>query len=88
MPYNSGLRCSFFIGSNIKRDGTVREWDHAEGTGLFWKSSNGEIMVKVSDPQAGHAERAINLSTFTGEQWKDDNLIARYENGKRIKETA
>lgn len=70
---------ALFSGTNIKRDGTVRQWDCVEYYGHRTMSVNNETMFKVLEQ--GEL-RQINLSTFSGTIIDhDDEFI--FVNGQR-----
>jgi|WetSurMetagenome_2_1015567.scaffolds.fasta_scaffold144219_3 hypothetical protein len=67
-------------GSNIKRDGSTREWDCVEYQGYYRKADDGVTLLRVKE---NGELKQINLDTFSGTIIDhDDELI--FVNGQRV----
>jgi hypothetical protein len=65
-------------GTNIKRDGTIREWNCVEYSGIQHKTDNECIIRVIENKQI----KQINIETFSGIILTGDDIIV-FENGKR-----
>jgi len=50
-------------GTNITRDGSIRQWDCVEYEGQYRDNDNGETLLNILE---NNKRRVINLNTFSG----------------------
>ena len=70
-------------GTNIKRDGSIRQWDCAEYHGHHKKSDGGTLLQVIENKQI----RLINLNTFSG-VILDHDYEFEFVNGVKVSKQA